>query len=112
VKFSGFVVIAICHVKLHKFSSPAPNNLPDSEPFLGVTEWCDRHLQKFHQYPDIATAVPSSSGLPALSEHSAVQSACRKRAEGRHCTPAGHERGRHPRRPLLTVAVFSHDDTP
>jgi hypothetical protein len=46
VKFSGFVVIGICHVRFHKFSSPAPNNTPFSEPFLKVTKWCNEYLQK------------------------------------------------------------------
>jgi hypothetical protein len=46
VKFRGFVVIAICHARFHKFSSPAPNNTPFSEPFLKVTKWCDEYSQK------------------------------------------------------------------
>src|ERR1700727_1159946 len=29
-----------------KIQLPAPNNMPDSNPFPKVTEWCDEHLQK------------------------------------------------------------------
>jgi hypothetical protein len=52
VKFSGFVVIVICHVKFHKVQLPAPNNTPFSEPFPKVTKWCNEYLRK----------VPSNNG--------------------------------------------------
>jgi hypothetical protein len=46
VKFSGLVVIAICHLRFLKVQLPARNNTPLSEPFRKVTKWCGECLQK------------------------------------------------------------------
>jgi hypothetical protein len=40
VKFGGFVVIAVSHVRFLKIQLPARDNTTDSRPFPDVTEWC------------------------------------------------------------------------
>jgi hypothetical protein len=45
VKFSGFVVIVICHVGSLS-SAPSAQQHAGLQPVPRVTEWCDKDLQK------------------------------------------------------------------
>jgi hypothetical protein len=45
VKFSGFVVIVICHVGSMS-SAPSAQQHAGLQPVPKVTEWCDEDLQK------------------------------------------------------------------
>ena len=44
VKFSGFVVIAVCH-RGSWVQPSGRTNRPDANPFPEVTEWCDRNCK-------------------------------------------------------------------